>query len=342
MSLKRKRSTKKSYPSYKRKKTQRNTLKKAFKTWKNKTFKRKSQSSKLKGKPKKTGSKHWLSYGKSYPVGKRPFINKLTKLLAPTFQLLNYAGRVTPATPGVQAITTIDDQYSPYDIANYNYTQYSVVPTTGSPTETTTRVILESCTSRSFLTNQSNCPAFIELYDVVSRRDLQAGKSPVDNWTDGITQERNVTGTSTMVSSTPFQSELFTQNWKVVRVTRLNLAVGETAEHIKTSKPMRLWNHAIEGNQFGGGAIHQMGVRNLTTFTIMVVIGAPDNDSTTKTTVSTGTPSIDWVTSKNYRWTALQNNATWFTGTNNLPATYAVGEEVMNSASGAIAAEVDA
>lgn len=312
--------------AYRKRKATAKSTKKSFKKRKvskkvsKKTFKRSSKKSSLNGRAQRVGNAHWLSFGKAVKFTRKPFIGRLSKILAPSFYYINNVGTVTVGA-GTQSPVTVGTTYSTADIINclkYTWEQQfklgaeAATGYTGPTTNTCARTLLESCTEKLMLTNQSNAPAYIDVYDIVSRRDTKNASVdlPTAAWTGGITDETGptLTVTNSFVGSTPFAVELFTQYFKVLKITRINLAAGESAEHVRKTQPMRLWNDEIDQ--------YLTNIRNLTHYCMIVPWGAAcDNDNTT---VSTSNVKIDYVYTKQYRSSALADNHTLLAGTNNI------------------------
>lgn len=269
----------------------------------------------LKGIPKRTGTKHWLSYGKTAKDRfRKPFIGKLARVLGKRMTNIFNSGDIKPAA-GFQAVGLVADMFTPFDI--YTYTYNANLGAVGAGNDKT---ILESCQTTTTFTNQTNTPTFVDIYDIVARRDIQVMGAnsefydPAKCWTFGSgTVAGNVA--STRLGTTPFMSTLFTQFWKVLRVTRLNLAAGETAEHRATHKPMRVWDHSIDyvvRNSIATDTTIQLTVdegafKNLTHYTMVVAMGAPGDPDTDS--VGTLVSKLDWVTTKNYKYSSIENSA---------------------------------
>jgi hypothetical protein len=150
---------------------------------------------------------------------------------------------------------------------------------------------------------------------------------PRTAWSQGET-DAGATNMAIQVGCTPFSSPRFTQFFKVVKVTHVILPAGGTHEHRVHYEPNKLLNQEVV--QDSGN------IRNLTHYTMATVYGAPDNDATTKTVVSIGTTSVDFVQTKQYRWSYLSDSTSNNAFTQSLPTTYATTEAVFNDESGVV------
>lgn len=298
------------------------------------------------GKPMKTGTGHWLTTTHTGKIGKiSKWTAGLTKGQLPYHYTVNQAGYITSAVGSQRAspttaaaVLTHLSMWSPADI----YVMSSAV-TNGN----VQRLMLNNCSMKIFGTNQSNGVQFIELYEIVNRRDCTPANTevatPYAAWTNNSLLE--TASNWTVIGSTPYLQRAFTTMYKVLKVTRYNLNPGETFEHIWRDKPMKRWDTVVTTEQNADAAsptVGQGGYRGLTKHVMIVQWSAPYNDSTTKTEVSTGAGTVDYVISKQYSVTPIYSSVTAFTSTNNLPQTFTVAQDIMNDDSGAAVALVNA
>lgn len=281
-----------------------------------KTFTKKKfiRSVSLQGKPKKVGTGHWLSFApKGMNVGQQfnsKFVKGWEKANAPNFNATSYAGAISIAA-GSQTMQTLSGAYTPYDIGVYNGTNGEG------------RSILESCSWKITFTNQANAPVFLELYDIVARHDIHLAQNLIYDPATAV----NTQITNTDFGVTPFLSPYFTENYKVLRVTRINLALGETCEHLTHLAPNMVFKDWMSVYQVASGTVEADGtgtdnpgvdncaVAKLTRYCLAVARGAPcDADNIT---VGPSAGQIDFIVEKQYRWTTLTNiaNSTHFTAT---------------------------
>lgn len=299
--------------------------------FKRKTFKRnavKKQS--LQGKAVRAGNHHWFSKGGAIVNNRKPFLKKLETMLAPRFTIINNAFRTNTGV-GVQNAVQANIGFSTYDLNNID-----PAPLVAGIAN---KFIAESCKMKTYFTNQSNQNIFVDIYDLVYRRDYIPGQDCTYHWKHGDSDQGAATAWQT-IGSTPFQSEFFTAYHKVLKVTRTNLAQGESHEHVKTVKLNKMITQEISGNALTAQDLG--GLKGWTHCTMLVYWGAPYNDVTTKTVVSTGDVSMDVISSKEYKYTYLQNAYTRISNLNALPAVFAAAEDIMNEDTGAAVAPVNA
>nr|WAE42155.1 MAG: capsid protein [Cressdnaviricota sp.] len=247
----------------------------------------------LTGKPRRTGTGHWLSYGKGVHSNKRVgFLKKLEKVISPQHYIYNKTYQLTSGA-GTQTAGIVGYAYDGYDVTNYNFVSGA------------SKVILKSYNYTVRITNQCNAPMFIDLYDIIARRDMntQSSGSATANCNPSFTW--SATEQPYYYGSTPFESQEFCSLWKVLRVTRLNLSLGETAEHVVKGTPQRVWNHAIESGIDDTGTLpNQIALsqclRKLSTYTMAVVSGCPTDAN--NATIGSANGVIDFITVTKYTY----------------------------------------
>jgi len=268
---KRKRTSSKKKP-YSRKRTK--TTKKSYKS-SSKGYKKKS----LMAKPKRMGSTHWLSYSNpGYFKGVNNTALKNT-LRGQGFKAYNVNSTLQmTATAGVQTIGTI---CAIYDLADISAANNSL----------TTKHLLRSALVKIAMTNQCNASCFVDIYDVQARQDVYAASS-----TDITTSTWLDPTQAAYYGSSLFQHQQFVETFKINRVTSLNLAAGETAEHRVSIKPDHLFkDDTIGANIFKG----------LTRFVCYVIRGPASDNSSNEALVGSLRAKVDVIVSKEYRLQAV-------------------------------------
>lgn len=337
---KRSASIKKLYPA-KRRKTQSST-KKTKKTYKKSSGKYKTK--KLGGTAKKVGTSHWLSYGtaQSFPKSKYAYLGG--KQSVQSHFNVQRVGRIEGSV-GI-AGQSFDDVSVAYDttsikllrdylfsnIRNDLMNTSSAGGLTGASLGNYNAIdditlLLKNCKKTTTFTNQSNGNAYVDIYDLVARRDMGSATSPSTMWTNGLDQTNdpfNATAAgngvqlqSFAVGSTPFQSQVFCRYWKVLKVTRLCLGAGETAEHVTKMSPMKKWN--MQWNT-SDGTTNPTYFRGLTHVTMMVVRGQP-TDLASDSTIGITMPEIVYNTTETY-------------ATSNFPGTGTLNYQTANAIQG--------
>lgn len=250
------------------------------------------------------------------------------KALAKNYYVLNGYARQT-GTVGQQSIGIVNTMF--------NYTDINAISQKISVNQTN-KFLLKNCSAEVLMTNQDSGNAQIILYDIVARRDLASSANittPASAWQNSYGDEGGVNANATIVGTTPFSSDLFTQFYKVVKMTYLTLGQGQSHTHrLKFDA-----NKIIDGEYI---QYNPNGFKGLTCFTMMVVNGMPYNDTATKTQVSTGNTAIDFIFRKQYSYTWKQDVDTNFSVSNNLPQLFTVNEDIMNEATGAASVDVQA
>lgn len=124
-----------------------------------------------------------------------------------------------------------------------------------------------------FITNTSNIMVELVMYDYVCRNDLYTSASPsgiLGVWKDGLYYEANATTTTTpsFIGSTPFQSQLFTQYFKIVKTHRVTINPGATHTHYHT--------HNVHRTMYPVRFVKTTGfIEGLSSGTIFVAQGQP-------------------------------------------------------------------
>lgn len=206
------------------------------------------------------------------------------------------------------------------------------------------RYVLESAMSQLYLANTSGTPLNIELYDIVAKRDSPqlgldasgnllksvAGTGAVMNssilepalaWFIGMgNQYTNATGfesdalyegaTPNNLGSTPYQSKLFKDYFKVVRKTNLSLPIGGQHKHFVDLKP----NFVIDGDLLTQNNVF----KGLSFFTLVVssgvpVIACPSSDPAEPLRnplgdASTSAVSLSIIQQVKYKWSWVEDS----------------------------------
>lgn len=260
------------------------------------------------------GSFSKFFYGKrKYPRAMRG----LRKALSNNYYVQNQATRFTVGV-GKQDATTLFGMFGNGDLT-----------TIGSrvSSNATARFLASACSGEVMITNQDQGNCRLTIYDIIARRDLPSSKAPDQVWKASYLDEGSANTDYQIVGTTPFSSDVFTQLYKVVKVTHVILAQGMCHSHRVYYHPNRIVDKEYLATETGA-------YKGLSCFTMIVASGLPYNDSTTKTSVSTGSVALDCVIRLQYKYTWLSDNTTSYYVSNNLPASFAVGESVMDIGSG--------
>lgn len=267
------------------------------------------------------GTRSKFFYGKR----KLPRAFRLTyKAIAKNYKQLNGATRLAGSV-GVQTPSVL--------LTMFNQTDLNSINSQLNSGNHTNRILYDSCSANIYLTNQDQGTVMFELYDCIARRDLSTSNvaDPVTAWQNSYADENGANTDYKFVGATPFSSDLFTQFFRVKKITHVILSQGQVHQHQVHYYPRRLID--AEYTQYMGN-----GAKGLTCFTFIVARGAPYNDNTTKTTVSTGQVSLDIVYQKQYKYTYLSDPTTTWSATNSLAASFPVSEAIMDIGTGAAVA----
>lgn len=189
---------------------------------------------------------------------------------------------------------------------------------------TLARINLQKATASVMLSNIFLSNVTIDIYDVIARKDLvtAATATGVMAWASGDTDE----GTANeylKLGSTPFQTELFNQYYRVAQVTRVILGSGQMHRHHVNIDPHKLMTYSYLNNC-------TYGFRELTYETILVVRGAPANDTVVQTQVTVGAGGVNVVYEKEYTTVQLANNNALVRDHSTLATAFTTAEQVVD------------
>lgn len=172
-------------------------------------------------------------------------------------------------------------------------------------TNPTLRLNYESCSSELTFTNMTDANIRVTLFDIVARRD--SSDKPETNLTGAVTAEQDPGSEgSYSYPFSPFTVDSFTQFFKVLKMTHIVLATGQTHVHRIHYAP----NKVINGTSVLNGPAGIDNLKGLTCFTMIQLVGVPAISATDDTLSSTSIPklSVCWKTS--YRYGFISNNVT--------------------------------
>lgn len=267
------------------------------------------------------GSFSYFSYGgKFFPA----IMKGLNKALAKHVKLINGAGSQTGAV-GVQSFLDVARMFTVTDMKDMcddiDGNQFR-------------QIMFNSVKATSLITNQDNGILRMKIYDVICRCDGSSTSydSPSEAWLNGATRFASST-IPYIPGATPYGIPDFTSYFKILKTTHVHLLPGEMHEHVTTFRPHR----QLATNKLFTMASGIDMVKGFTCFTMIVIVGGPANDTVNDNQVSTGKCKIDYVTTKEYRYTYLDKATPTYNGTNSLPTAFTNGEEAMNAITGVVA-----
>lgn len=281
----------------------------------------------LKGKVTAVGTGGQMSRVR-FP-GQKLFLDKsLHAMLAPYYVAQNSATQILGQI-GQQGLGTPFLALTAIDIAN------CAAKLTGAASSVN-RVFMDRVHAELLLCNNFIANATVTIYDVMAREDINSTPAniPSTAWSSGDGDESGSAVNQLVPGTTPFDSELFNQYWKVIQTERFILAQGAQHRHVIDMSVNRLFHMERVQNSSA--------VRDATIGCIVVVSGQPSNDSTTKTQVSLGKSGLDIVQSLEYEFRFSQNHAVKAYATNSLPTAYGVAEELISTGLGTTSANTEA
>lgn len=197
--------------------------------------------------------------------------------------------RMSTSAYGVQKATAVA-QFPCGTIGNY-FT--NLVDSSGSNTQ---RLFLRSIEQEYMISNASSTNVFIKIYELTARQDITlGGSSPVlgiIEWNPAGAFDRGVydvnTGMSAMtLGTTPFQSQLFTNVWKVDKIYHVELGAGRSHKHLSKYSP----NKIVDETRSSRNHI----LKGVTRAVMILAFGSPINDTTNNTLVSTSIIGLNIV-----------------------------------------------
>ena len=264
------------------------------------------------------GSFSYFYYGRR----KKPFMRGYA--INPTqYYNSNLAGAITIGT-GIQNISTVNCLFG--CVANGIATDIDTIFGIIAPTTPkTSQVLFQSCSCELMLSNATNSNVKVQIYDIIARRDISGGTS---NYLPDLAMQQSLadeggTITKEQVGVLPFSCRVFTQFFKICKVTHLVMAEGQTHVHRIKFTPNKILNKEID-------IISSANVKGLTLYQMIISHGTPSDPNSNAVTTCPG--KLDYVVKKQYgyKWNAQIVSNVY--GNNNLPIT--AGQHTMDIGSG--------
>lgn len=165
-------------------------------------------------------------------------------------------------------------------------------------TRSISKVYYGTCKATTTFTNQELTTTYLTLYEMVPRFPITSvNYFPIVSWDTGLDEECGTSGVSysAMPFSSPFKSHRFVDYHKVLKIIRLELAPGESHQHVSTYRINRGFRGTTTSSSLGFVARP-----GFTHFLMYTAAGQPLNDSTTKTLISTSSITVDIVCRREY------------------------------------------
>jgi len=216
----------------------------------------------------------------------------------------------------------------------------------GSPP---TRFMLESTTALYSMTNTTTASLEVEIFDIMSKRDVLSqwtystnqksspvtfvlDGNPKDYWNIGalLGTNENVTPPqpSTILGSTPYDSQLFRDYWVVKRRTKVLLPMGASHKHTVSTRPNLMVDEALTASW-----AYVNSLKGITCFTMFVAKGMPQtcgSESPVIVTTSNGELAIVKSYRTKYTWVSDTSNNLYYNDNLTSPAS----TQVVNIGSG--------
>lgn len=232
---------------------------------------------------------------------------------------------------GKQAITT-----KLYGAPNQLNLIEATLPDPGQGNITTNKYYMKNYKSTLTFTNVDLATAYVTMYEITPRfHILDSANGPTNAWDAGF-EEQKTGGLSnddyTDVYSSPFDSQRFCLFYKVNKVTKFELAQGQSHCHKATYHVNRPVHDQIQNSFTIYSGIYKANM--------IVISGTPINDQTTRANVSTSSVAVDIVEYVTYEYTFASNLRTIRSYQNTLdPITTA---ELVSIGAGLVVAEDEA
>lgn len=254
-------------------------------------------------------------------------LGNVDRMTAPQPVVNVQGGRVTSLI-GKQEGAILLAELTPADITSL------FVNTFGATPNKTTKILIKSCVSTVEFTNMENVPLTYTLYDIVPKRDGNTTIiDPIACFRSGFADPSGGAAANYLVPGVdPYMNPRFNEYFNIVEMTTGTLLPGNVHTHRSYYEP----NYIIS-DEVNTWTIDF--IKNLTHYTMIVIRGTPENDSTTKTQVSLSAANISYVTSQKWITKAIYYPLQSQTVTNNLPLAFTVGAEIMNEFTGVAQAE---
>lgn len=209
---------------------------------------------------------------------------RVVKGLAKNMQVFTNSFRVAAPT-GVQSVNGITFYSS--DVINTLFTAFQQKSSYNAQ-----KLIMLGMNAEIDFTNQNSNNMRFAIYDIVARRDSSQVNvlDPTKAWKQGLVDMGGGANDYLSVGALPTASPIFTQFWKITKVTHGILSAGQSHAHKVSFQPNKLLEKEII-LQLGTGTATVM--KGMTVGCVIVAYGMPVNDQTTPTLVSTGSVAYD-------------------------------------------------
>lgn len=179
------------------------------------------------------------------------------------------------------------------------------------------RMVVEGLTNEYTISNFTNAPVEVDIYDIVLKRDVYRSydfttsadtylpaPNPQSYWNQGLNSQAGVLTTATgssIIGTSPTDSQLFKDWFKIVKRTTIMLPQAGAHRHIVSIKTNRLVDTMLLGNPESVSAL-----KEYTKFMMVNVKGLPvwHTTPTAETTIGSTQVGIVAVQRIKYTWVA--------------------------------------
>lgn len=262
------------------------------------------------------------SRGKSMVAKLQKVFTKLVTVVNETNLLQNNAGLQLTATQNalfnVAEITTMVNQV----LGGATPTGYR-----------TAKILLKQVTSELMITSAETVSQRVDIYDVMLRKDLfpynvlgggTTTITPDSAWSQGVVNEGGAAANIQILGTTPFDSQLFCEHYKIQKITHVELGPGQTHCHRVKYAPNRLFN---------ADELYQTNVTafgHLTCYSLVVAYGSPVLNLA-GTGATTAPARIMTIAKREYEFGAIQQNIKTITTSNALSGNIAAANDEVNT-----------
>lgn len=190
-----------------------------------------------------------------------------------------------------------------------------------------------SCMQELHIANASNAGVWCDIYDIALKSDIGTGTFETNNiatpdnaFATGLVAMGTAAGNAA-VGTTPFQSDYFTEFYRVGKVTRAFLPGGGVHRHRQTSIVNQYLDRAKD--------FATVASKGLMHWTMVVAHGQPANDTTNAALVGTSEGALNFVHLRTFKYVWIDDGAPQAIFTSGLDNV--VADEMIEEETGAVA-----
>lgn len=240
-----------------------------------------------------------------YKGGRKPkLLGKLLKQLQPARVMNQTTSQRLESTIGTQCVTS-DIFGSTGQVQDY----FAQLTSGGSNTQ---RLYIKKITADYLISNATSSNTFLRIYELMARRDFNAinatgsqtlsegaySSTPLWHPTGAFDQgiydiTTSSSNAATGLGASPFQSKLFTSNWKVMKCYNIELGSGRSHKHTTTYNLNTMISEDRVGKDVASRRCQILG--GITRAVMIVAYGAPVNSDANDANVSTAKSALNIV-----------------------------------------------